>query len=130
MNQEEFKRIYTDTHMELQVADLMHGQSLIKNSPGDKNITVRGKIPGKALIEKIAMDERAEGMAHCLMDAVGARVGDLMDIPMDKLVSLAIKANPQKLEQKIEGNFTFAEMVKIASTEDIDVEIDEVQQDT
>ena len=129
MNQEEFKRIYTDTHMELQVADLMHGQSLIKNSPGDKNITVRGKIPGKALIEKKAMDERAEGMAHCLMDAVGARIGDLMDIPMDKLVSLAIKANPQKLEQKIEGNFTFAEMVKIASTE-IDVEIDEVQQDT
>ena len=130
MNQEEFKRIYTDTHMELQVADLMHGQSLIKVHPGDKNITVRGKIPGKALIEKLAMDERAEGMAHCLMDAVGARIGDLMDIPMDKLVSLAIKANPQKLEQKIEGNFTFAEMVKIASTEDIDVEIDEVQQDT
>ena len=125
MNQEEFKRIYTDTHMELQVADLMHGQSLIKVHPGDKNISARGKIPGKALIEKKAMDERAEGMAHCLMDAVGARVGDLMDIPMDKLVSLAIKANPQKLEQKIEGNFTFAEMVKIASTEKY-VENDEV----
>ena len=129
MTPEEFKKTYTDTHTELQVADLMHGQSLIKVHPGDKNITVRGKIPGKALIEKKAMDERAEGMAHCLMDAVGARVSDLMDIPMDKLVSLAIKANPQKLEQKIEGNFTFAEMVKIASTE-IDVEIDEVQQDT
>ena len=49
---------------------------------------------------------------------------------MDKLVALAIKSSPQKIDQKIEGNFTFAEMVKIASTEDIDVEIGEVQQDT
>ena len=131
MTPEEFTKRYTDTHMELQIADLTYGQSLIKKHPGDKNITIHGKIPGKALIEAKAMEDRAEGLSHCLMDAVSARIPHLLEIPMDKLVALAIKSAPQKIDQKIEGNFTFAEMVKIASTEkDIDVEIDEIQADT
>jgi len=117
MTPEEFKRRYEGTHTELQVADLTYGQSLIKNSPGDKNITTRGKIPGKALIEAKAMEDRAEGLSHCLMDAVSARVGHLMEIPMDKLVALAIKTLPQKVDQKIDHSFTFADMVKRASLE-------------
>ena len=118
MTPEEFRRTYEDTHTELQALELMRNNgSLIKTEPGARNITVNGKIPGKALIEKRAMEERAEGLAHCLMDAVGARVGDLMDIPMDKLVSLAIKANPQKIDQTIDHSFTFADMVKKASLE-------------
>ena len=132
MTPEEFKSTYQDTHTEFQVLDLLEkGGSLIKVHPGDKNISVRGKIPGKALIESKEMEKRQEGLSHCLFDAVGARVGDLMEIQMDKLVALAIKSAPQKIDQKIEGNFTFAEMVKIASTENtIEVEIDEVQEDT
>jgi len=118
MTPEEFKRTYEDTHTELQALEMMRNNgSLIASEPGDRNITVRGKIPGKSLIEAREMDKRAEGLSHCLMDAVGARVGDLMDIPMDKLVSLAIKSNPQRIDQTIDHSFTFADMVKKASLE-------------
>ena len=118
MTPEEFKKVYTDTHMEFQIADLEKGGSLIKVHPGDKNITTHYKIPGKALIEQRAIKDRAEALSHCLMDAVGARASDLMEIPMDKLVSLAIKANPQKIEQNIEGNFTLVNMIQKARTID------------
>ena len=130
MNPEEFISTYKDTHMEFQLTDALNAGSfdkgsLIKTSPGDKNITVRGKIPGKALIESREMDKRAEGLSHCLMDAVGARIDNLMEIPMDKLVSLAIKTLPQKTESKIEGNFTLVNMIQQsqkAKVETIDAE--------
>ena len=122
MTPEQFKELYMDTHTEFQVLDMLEKGafdkgSLVKVSPGDKNITIRHKIPGKALIESIEMEKRADGLSHCLLDAKGARIGDLMDIPMDKLVSLAIKANPQKIDQTIDHSFTFADMVKKASLE-------------
>jgi len=118
MTPEQFRATYEDTHTEFQVLDLLEkGGSLIKVHPGDKNITIRHKIPGKALIESIEMEKRADGLSHCLLDAIGARIGDLMDIPMEKLVSLGIKTLPQKIDQKMEHNFTFADMVKKASLE-------------
>jgi hypothetical protein len=118
MKPEEFKSLYMDTHMELQVLEKLNDTgTLIKDSPGDKNITRRYKIPGKALIESIEMEKRADGLSHCLMDAIGARVGDLMDIPMEKLVALGIKTLPQKVDSKMEHTFTFADMVKKASLE-------------
>ena len=136
MNPEEFKARYTDTHTELQALEVMRSKgSLITAHPEDKNITVRGKIPGKALIESKSMKDRAEGLSHCLMDAIGARISDLMEIPMEKLVSLGIKTLPQKIDQETTHTFTFADMVKKASLEvenyqTIDEQQPEVQQDT
>lgn len=123
MTPEEFKALYMDTHMEFQATDaLLKGSynkgSLAKIEPGDKNIKKYGKIPGKALIESKAMEKRAEGLSHCLMDAIGARVGDLMEIPMEKLVGLGIKTLPQKVDQKIDGNFTLVNMIHKAQTVD------------
>lgn len=118
MNREEFKRIYSDTHTEMQlIEELGKSKSLIHRHPSDKNITKYGKIPGKALIEHKAMEKRAEGLSHCLLDAISARVGDLMEIPMEKLVALGIKTLPQKVESHIDHSFTFADMVKKASVE-------------
>ena len=118
MTPEEFKRRYEDTHTELQLLELMNSnKSLIKTHPEDKNITRDHKIPGKKLIESLAMEERAEGISHVLLDACGARIGDLMEMPVDKLYSLAIKTLPQKVAQTIDHNFTFADMVKKASLE-------------
>jgi hypothetical protein len=117
MTPEEFKKTYLDTHMELAVTDVLNkgafnNGSLMKMEPGDKNITKRGKIPGKKMIEAKAMEDRAEGLSHCLMDAIGARVDELLVIPMDKLVSLGIKTLPQKIDQKVDGNFTLVDMVQ------------------
>ena len=118
MNPEEFIRKYEDTHTELSVIDkLASSGSLIEKHPEDKNITVKGVIPGKHLIESRATEKRAEGLLHCLFDACSARIPDLMEMPIDKLVALTIKASPQKIDQKIEHEFTFADMVKKASLE-------------
>ncbi len=117
MTPEEFKKTYMDTHMELQAIDALNkgsfnNGSLMKVEPGDKNIKRYGKIPGKKLIEAKAMEDRADGLAHCVFDACGARAGDLMEIPAEKLFSLAVKLSPQKIDQKIEGNFTLVEMIQ------------------
>jgi hypothetical protein len=130
MTPEEFKKIYTDTHLEFQLTDALNAGSfnkgsLIKTSPGDKNITVRGKIPGKALIESREMDKRAEGLSHMVLDACGARASDLMEIPADKLFALAAKLLPQKTESKIDANFTLVNMIQQsqkAKVETIDAE--------
>lgn len=119
MNKEEFTRRYKDTHTELQLLEASRETtSLVKVHPEDKGIASNYKIPGKALIESLAMEKRAEGLSHCLLDAISARVEDLMDIPMEKLVSLGIKTLPQKVDQKIDGNFTLINMIQKAHTVD------------
>ena len=126
MTPEEFKKKYDDTHEELQISGLiangLKGGNLVKSSPGDKNITKFGKIPGKALIEAKSMKDRKEGLAHCLLDACAARYPELMDVRVDKLFELALKALPQQLDQHIDVNFTFAEFVKKATLEKAETE--------
>ena len=115
MTPEEFIRKYEDTHTELEALDaLRDNKSLIKVHPEDKNITKYGKIPGKALIEAKAFDKRTEGFKHLIFDACGARLPDLMEMPVDKLFSQAAKLIPNQLEQKIEGNFTLVNMIQKA----------------
>ena len=133
MSKEQFRRKYFDTHRGIHsVGDLANGgfgkSSLVKKSPGDKNIRRRGKIPGKNLIENKCMKDRAEVFKHYLMDATDVRSQEILDpdkLPIDKLLSLVIKTLPQKVEGEVEHAFTFADMAKKAAmerAETIDVE--------
>ncbi len=131
MNKEQFKRKYLDTHKGIHcVSDLNNGTfnkgSLIKNSPGDKNITQRGKIKGKNIIEHKAMEKRSEDKKHYIMDAVSVRGMEILDkeaMPFPKLLDSMIKILPQKVEAQV-AHFTYADMVKQAhmNKETIDVE--------
>ena len=128
MTPEQFIRKYQDTHTELEALEhFQKNKSLVKYEPGDKNIEKKKAIPGKHLIESIETEKRAEGLQHVLLDACSARIKDLMDIPMEKLVGLTIKTLPQKIDGKMEHSMTFADIVRKASIEienyeDIDVE--------
>jgi len=132
MNKEEFNRKYMDTHTELSALDrLEQGRkgSVVKHSPGDKNIYSRGKIPGKNVIENKCFEKRAEDTKHYLLDALEVRSLDILDkeqMPIDKLVNSVIKTLPQKQEVKLEGEFTFASMLEIAKKQQTAVEDGEV----
>lgn len=129
MTKEQFKRKYEDTHTEIKcMSDLEAGRansSLIKKSPGDKNIKTRGKIPGKKLIERRAIEQRSDDFKHYILDAVSVRKQEILDkkdVPMVQLLQIVSRNLPQKIESKNEHTFTFADMVKRASAEIIDVE--------
>jgi len=127
MSKEQFHRKWADTHTELSALDRLEGgrQSLIKDSPGDKNIYTKGKIPGKNVIEKKAFEERAENFKHYVMDAVCVRSKDILDkeqMPIDKLLNTVVKTLPQRQELKVEGEFTFANMIEIAKQQSNEAE--------
>ena len=125
MSKEQFMRKYIDTHKGIHCfSDLKNrsfkNSSLIKDSPGDKNIGERGKIPGKNIIESKCMEDRAEDKQHYIMDAVEVRGAEILDkeaMPFDKLLNSMIKIMPQKIEQKT-VNFTFADMIKQATMDE------------
>ena len=96
MNREQFLRKWEDTHAELSLGK----KNNIKH-PEDKNIWYRGKIPGKRLIEKQAMDKRADDLRHMLLDVVATRSSELLDADIIKMVSLAIRALPQQINANV-----------------------------
>jgi hypothetical protein len=134
MTEEEFRKLYMDdAHMELKVSDVLHKGSFDKSnlatySPGDKNITSQGKIPGKSLIESKEMEKRRIGVEHMVFDAISVKAPEVLDVPVATLIALAIKMAPQKADVKIEHEFTLAEFVKKAydnKDEVIDIEPNE-----
>ena len=140
MTKDQFNRKYVDTHKGLHCAEVLHkgaykNSSLIKHSPGDKNITQRGKIKGKNLIEAKCMKDRAEDVKHFFVDAMAVRGKEILnkeDMPFDKLVNAVIKVLPQQVEQTIEANMTFADIIRKASnirknedTIDVEAKVDE-----
>lgn len=121
MNPDQFIRKYEDTHTELQVLEAMQkNKSLIKVHPEDKNIQLKKEIPGKHLIEAIETEKRAEGLQHVLLDACAARLPDLMEMPMEKLLSATIKMIPQKIDAKVDANFSLVNLIQRAHTVDVD----------
>jgi len=122
----EFKKKYhKDTLLGRSVASKISGKeisnngSLIKSSPGDRNITPLW-IPGKGLIESKAKEKRDEDYQHYLHDALEVRkleILDKKDVPMVSLLQMISRNIPQKLESKNEHTFTFADMVKRATIE-------------
>lgn len=114
---EEYCSKYDLTHTELGLADMMRNGSLIKNEPGDKNITANGKIPGKNLIESQGFVIRENRLRNAIFDALDVKAKEFLDLPVDKLAALAIKMFPQKVDSHIEHEFTFAEWAKKCSVE-------------
>ena len=99
---------------------LANSGSLIKHEPGDRNIVRGKKIPGKHLIEQVAMDKRAADYKHYLLDAVTVRKQEILnkkDVPMVQLLQIVSRNLPQQVESKNEHVFTFADMVKKATQE-------------
>lgn len=126
---EQFKRKYLQGHTELQISEcLSKNGSLIKHSPGDKNIRKNKKIPGKAIIEKIEYDKRADLFKHYLMDAVEVKGAEILDMDIKDLLTLVVKTIPTKVENKHTAEFTFADMVmkanKLEKVETIDADTD------
>lgn len=104
------------------IADKLRGGSLIKSSPGDKNISRKKKIPGKDIIEKKAFENRADEFKHYLMDAVSVKGADILDMDLKDILNLVVKTLPTKTENKTEHTFTFADMVvKAKKVDTIDV---------
>jgi hypothetical protein len=120
---EEFERRYVDTHTEIKGLSALNGMekgrfnnsSLIKNSPGDKNIYQRGKIPGKNLIEKDCMHERQEKVTGYLIDALDIRKREILnkeDYQIKDLINAIVRLMPQKVESDVNTTHTFADEVK------------------
>ena len=122
MTEEQWIRKYVGTHKGIHcLSDLAAGAgrngSLIKMSPGDKNIMANHNIHGKNLIEKKCMEDRAEDFKHFLLDTNDVRANSALDqnlLPYKDLLALIVKTLPQKVEQKT-VNFTFADMVQQAA---------------
>ena len=118
----EFKKKYAkDTHLGIHCASELASSngSLIKSSPGDRNVTT-ARIPGKELIEQKSKEVRDANFQHYLHDAFeirGKEVLNKKDVPMVSLLQIISRNIPQKTESKNEHTFTFADMVKRATIE-------------
>ena len=128
-----FKKKYArDTHLGIHCTSKLVGNngSLIKTSPGDRNVTPFG-LPGKKEIEKVAKEKRDAQFQNYLLDAAEIRKLEILDkkeVPMVSLLQIISRNIPQKVESKNEHTFTFADMVKKATielerVETVDVEV-------
>lgn len=120
MTKEQFRRKYVDTHTELHALDYLRNGSVIKSSPGDRNISAMKPIPGKREIEKLSMEKHKENLVGFVMDANSVRAKEILDpekLPYKDLLYAAIKLMPTKVEQSGSVDFTFGDMVKKAHLE-------------
>lgn len=111
----QFLKKWTDTHTELSLSGMDKNKSTIKTHPSDKNISCRGKIPGKNIIEKKCFEDRRNKILECLCDAFEVRAKDLVQEDALKIADRIVKFLPQKVEQDVSANFTFADMIHKAS---------------
>lgn len=125
MSPEEFHRKYDDTLIEIKA------QSLIKDTgygarhnnikhPENRNISSdpRKPIPGKHEIEKKCWRAQQEKTRGYIYDAVEVRKKEILDpeeMPITKLMDLAVKIMPQKVEGEVEHRFTYGDMILKAS---------------
>ena len=122
LSKEQFKRKYLQGHKQLAIEAQLNGGSLIKHSPGDRNISKQKKIPGKNVIEQVEYEKRADEFKHYLMDAVAVKGSDILDMDLKDILNLVVKTLPTKTENKTEHTFTFADMVvKAQKVDTIDV---------
>lgn len=125
MSVDEFNRKYNDTHIEIKA------QSMLKNDgygtkpnhikhPENRNISSKPwvKIPGKSEIEKRCYKENIEKTKGYIFDAIEVRNKEILDpaeMPITKLMDLAVKLMPQKVEGEVEHKFTYGDLILKAS---------------
>jgi hypothetical protein len=98
------------------------GGSLIQNEPSSHGVDVKSYYQQKRLIEGECLAERKEKMGNLLMDCVDIRKSEILDkedMPMPKLIELAIKSMPKQVEVKADVNIGLMSLY-----DDIDMEDD------
>ena len=111
----EWKRRYVDTHEGLSALEtLQNNGSLINVSPGDKNAKNVTKL--KKPIEREEMIKRQQNVDKFMYDTLALRAEDILEVDYAKLLAMSIQARPKIVEGKMEHTYTFADMVKNAST--------------
>jgi hypothetical protein len=125
MSPEEFHRKYDGTWEEIKAQSLMkkcytggNGSSL--KHPEDRGINSNPAvpIPGKHEIEKKCWRTQQEKTRGYIYDAVEVRKKEILDpeeMPITKLMDLAVKIMPQKVEGEVEHRFTYGDMILKAS---------------
>lgn len=125
MTADEFKRKYDNSWVEIKAQSLLKGDKYgtrpnnIKH-PENHNISSKPwvKIPGKNLIEKRCYKENIEKTKGYIFDAIEVRNKEILDpaeMPITKLMDLAVKLMPQKVEGEVEHKFSYGDMVLKAS---------------
>jgi hypothetical protein len=125
MSADEFKRKYEGTWQELKAQSVLQGDGYgtkpnhIKH-PENRNISSNPavKIPGKNLIEKRCYKENIEKTKGYIFDAIEVRNKEILDpaeMPITKLMDLAVKLMPQKVEGEVEHKFTYGDLILKAS---------------
>jgi hypothetical protein len=125
MSADEFKRKYEDSWVEIKAQSLIKGDKYgtkhnnLKH-PENRNISSNPaiRIPGKREIEKKCAEERVQKTKNYIFDAVDVRHKEILDpneMSIAKLMDLAVKLMPQKVEGEVEHKFTYGDMILRAS---------------
>lgn len=126
MTAEEFKRRYEGTHEEIKVQSMLKGDKYgsrpnnIKH-PESRNINANPMvpIPGKSELEKRGIEIQHQKTRSLIHDAIDVRNKEVLDpeqVPMTKLLDLAVKMMPMKLEGEVEHKVSYGDMImKIAA---------------
>ena len=125
MSADEFKRKYDGTWQELKAQSVLKGDGFgtkpnhIKH-PENRNISSNPAvpIPGKREIEKRCYKDNIEKTKGYIFDAIEVRNKEILDpaeMPITKLMDLAVKLMPQKVEGEVEHRFTYGDLILKAS---------------
>jgi len=123
---EEFKKRHVDTHHEIKAQSIMRGatsgqyrkKNNITMEPGDKNAKKYQLL--KKPIEKRCLAEQDDKTRGMIVDAFHLRGNEILnkkDYPIKDLVNAVIKMMPQRIDQKVEHDMNFADMVKSVTLE-------------
>jgi len=125
MSADEFKRKYEDSWVEIKAQAALKGEGFnVRHNntkfPENRNISSKPwvKIPGKSEIEKKCAEERVQKTKNYIFDAVDVRHKEILDpneMSIAKLMDLAVKLMPQKVEGEVEHKFTYGDMILRAS---------------
>ena len=125
MTAAQFKRKYEDTHTAIKANTMLQtGKYSVKHNhivhPEDRGISSdpRVPIPGKKEIEAACFKKNIEKTKGLIFDSISVRQLEILDkeeVPMSKLLDLAVKLMPTKIEGNVEHTFSYADMILKAS---------------
>lgn len=117
-------------HLAFQVSDKINGNTYKKEHfaktndivhPSDKNVLTKAYYYGKQMIENKCTNDRNDKLGSLLDYCVGARAEECLDeekMPIAKLVELAIKTMPKKVEIKADVNIGLMSLYDNIDAED------------
>jgi len=125
MSVDEFNRKYDDTLTEIKAMSLLKGDGYGTKPNHIKHHENRGissnpaiPIPGKKMIDREGFKKQQENTKNYVFDAIEVRKKEILDreeVPMTKLLDLAIKLMPTKIEGEVEHHFTYGDMIMKAA---------------